>query len=87
MDFQIGKIRFSSLESALQHVAMFIRSMNSVYQILEPLRDFGRTVFALPFLYPFRLPGWRYNKTHFLASKTGCPRDERYLLTWVICKK
>lgn len=30
------------LESALQHVAMFIRSMNSIYQIIEPIHDFGR---------------------------------------------
>lgn len=27
--------------------------------------------------------GWRYTKTYFLATKTGTPKDERYLLSWV----
>lgn len=35
------------LESALQHVSMFTRSMNNVYQIIEPLFDFGRKFFNL----------------------------------------
>ncbi|CAF0936185.1 unnamed protein product [Adineta steineri] len=50
-------------ESALQHVSMFIRSMNNTYQIIEPLFHFG----------------WRYDKSYFLASKFGSPKDERYL--------
>ncbi|CAF1408563.1 unnamed protein product [Rotaria sp. Silwood1] len=53
-------------ESALQYVSMFIRSMNNIYQIIEPLFDFG----------------WRYNKSYFLATKTGCSKNERYLLIW-----
>ncbi|CAF1005322.1 unnamed protein product [Rotaria sordida] len=53
-------------ESALQYVSMYIRSMNNRYQIIEPLFDFG----------------WRYNKSYFLASKTGCPKNEHYLLIW-----
>ncbi|CAF2775006.1 unnamed protein product [Rotaria sp. Silwood2] len=53
-------------ESALQYVSMFIRSMNNIYQIIEPLFDFG----------------WRHNKSYFLASKPGCSKNERYLLIW-----
>ena len=81
--FRFATFACSSLESALQHVAMFIRSMNSVYQLIEPLPDFGRKFHAILFPVLSRCLGWRYNKTHFLASKTGCP-NERYLLTWVI---
>ena len=57
----------SSSELALQHVSMFIRSTNDVYQIVEPLAELG----------------WRYNKNSFLAAKNGTSKDERYLLTWV----
>ncbi|CAM4784437.1 unnamed protein product [Rotaria magnacalcarata] len=53
-------------ELALQYVSMFIRSTNNIYQIVEQLPDFG----------------WRYNKSYFLATKTGAPKDERYLLSW-----
>jgi len=53
-------------ESALQHVSMFLRSMNNIYQIIEPLPDLG----------------WRREKTYFLASKTDVPSDERYLIVW-----
>ncbi|CAF0841362.1 unnamed protein product [Adineta ricciae] len=53
-------------ESALQHVSMFVRSMTDVYQIIDPLQDFG----------------WRYDKMYFLATKTGRPKHERYLLIW-----
>ncbi|CAF4022199.1 unnamed protein product [Rotaria sp. Silwood2] len=59
-------IFFFVLESALQYVSMFIRSMNNIYQIIEPLFDFG----------------WRHNKSYFLASKPGCSKNERYLLIW-----
>ena len=38
------------LESALQHVSMFIRSMNNTYQIIEHLSDFGR-IFLFSFSY------------------------------------
>lgn len=64
---------------------MFIRSTNSIYQIIEPLYDFGR-MFILLFHFIIQLVflGWRYNKNYFLASKTGCPPNERYLLIWVI---
>ncbi|UJR37355.1 hypothetical protein I4U23_030063 [Adineta vaga] len=53
-------------ESALQHVSMFVRSLTNVYQIIDTLQDFG----------------WRYNKSYFLATKTGRPTHERYLLIW-----
>ncbi|CAF0988487.1 unnamed protein product [Adineta steineri] len=53
-------------ELALQAVSMFIRSTNNMYQIVEQLHDFG----------------WRYNKSYFLATKTGSPKDDRYLLSW-----
>lgn len=53
-------------ESALQHVSMFVRSMNNLYQIIEPLHEFG----------------WRYNKCYFIGTKTGYSKDERYLLVW-----
>lgn len=56
-----------SLELALQHVSMFIRSTNDVYQVVEPLLELG----------------WRHNKNYFLVSKNGVSKDERYLLTWV----
>ncbi len=72
------------LESALQHVSMFIRSMNNVYQIIEPLFDFGRIFSSLISFIQCLIEGWRYNKSYFIASKTGYPKDERYLLIWVI---
>ncbi|CAF5123285.1 unnamed protein product, partial [Rotaria sp. Silwood1] len=53
-------------ELALQHVSMFIRSTNNIYQIVEQLPDLG----------------WRYNKSYFLATKTGVSKDDRYLLSW-----
>ncbi|CAM2720728.1 unnamed protein product [Rotaria socialis] len=53
-------------ESALQYVSMFMRSMNNMYQIIEPLFDFG----------------WRYDKSYFIGSKAGCPKNERYLFIW-----
>jgi hypothetical protein len=66
---------------------MFIRSTNSIYQIVEQLPDLGRNVFFLLLVVEFPLfviLGWRYNKSYFLATKTGSPKDDRYLLSWVV---
>lgn len=49
---------------------MFTRSTNNIYQVIEQLPELG----------------WRHNKTYFLATKTGVPKDDRYLISWVgIC--
>jgi len=62
---------------------MFIRSGNNTYQIIEQLPDFGRMSCFFLIIYIFIVLGWRYNKTYFLATKTGASKDERYLLSWV----
>lgn len=73
------------LELASQYIAMFIRSANNIYQIVEQPPEFGRN--HMTFLYSYQniflYLGWRYNKTYFVATKTGSKKDERYLLTWV----
>lgn len=47
-------IRSPCPELALQHVSMFIRSMNNEYQIIEPLLDFGTaSIESLSFMLTF----------------------------------
>jgi hypothetical protein len=77
-------ILFFFVESALQHVSMFIRSMNNVYQIIEPLFDFGKKNCWIYINPSDCFIGWRYNKNYFLAAKPGSSKDERYLLIWVM---
>lgn len=65
---------------------MFLRSMNNVYQIIEPLSDFGslkKVEHDDDGRDERSLSGWRREKSYFLASKTDAPSDERYLIIWV----
>ena len=74
----------SLLESTMQYVSMFTRSTNNAYQVVEQLPDLGRLVFHSYILnINVSSLGWRYNKSYFLAMKTGASKDDRYLISWV----
>ena len=82
--FRIFFIGNSLLESAMQYVSMFTRSTNNTYQVVEQLPDLGRLIFHSHILnINVSSLGWRYNKSYFLATKTGASKDDRYLISWV----